>query len=81
VNSFVLLAEDLPKFVRMLRIVDMTSGGAESSLKLIIRMERSPTLSVQKIVLEPFRCLTSQPDTSSSTTTSSLTTRDKLVRA
>lgn len=57
--SFLLVADELPRFVRMLRILKATSSLA--LFKLIFRIETSPDgpppLATQKLVLEPFRCL------------------------
>lgn len=57
--SFLLVADELPRFVRMLRILKATSSLA--LFKLIFRIETGPggppTLAIQKLVLEPFRCL------------------------
>lgn len=59
VVSFLLVADELPRFVRMLRILKATSSMA--LFKLIFRIETSaggpPTLITQKHVLEPFRYL------------------------
>jgi len=59
VVSFLLVADELPRFVRMLRILKATSSMA--LFKLIFRIETSPggtpTLATQKLVLEPFRYL------------------------
>lgn len=57
--SFLLVADELPRFVRMLRILKATSSVA--LFKLIFRIETNPggppSSATQKLVLEPFRCL------------------------
>ena len=60
-ESFLILADELPKFTRMIRIMNMTNGGDRQNTKYLFRMEPTsagaPSLSLQKRLLEPFRYL------------------------
>lgn len=60
-ESFLILADELPNFTRMLHIMNMTNGGDRQKSKYLFRMESTstgtPSLSLQKSLLEPFRHL------------------------
>lgn len=60
-ESFLILADDLPTFARMVHIMNMTNGSETQNTKYLIRMESTPagapSLSLQKTLLEPFRYL------------------------
>ena len=57
--SFILVANELPQFVRMIRILKATDN--VEMHKLVFRFEVNsagpPTLDVQRLIMEPFRCL------------------------
>ena len=60
-EGFLILADELPNFTRMLHIMNMTDGGDRQKSKYHFRMEASsagaPGVSLQKSLLEPFRNL------------------------
>ena len=60
-ERFLILADELPNFTRMVHIMNMTNGGDRQNTKYLFRMESTssgaPSLSLQKRLLEPFRYL------------------------
>lgn len=60
-KSFIIMANDLPIFTRMLHIMNMTNGGDRQNTKYNFRIEatpaRLPGLELQRTLLEPFRQL------------------------
>ncbi|KAL8907166.1 MAG: hypothetical protein Q9207_001588 [Kuettlingeria erythrocarpa] len=62
-ESFVIVQEELPKFVRLLLILSLVNSGGMSPCKITFRIEQpsagAPDQRVQESLLEPFRRLTS----------------------
>lgn len=61
-KSFIILQDDLHKFIRLLHILGLSNGGTTSAYNLTLRIEEpttgAPDERVQKLLLEPFRQLT-----------------------
>lgn len=59
VKSLLLVADELPRFVRMLRMVKATDPRAihNYNFRVEVTSRGPPTLACQQKVLEPFRCL------------------------
>lgn len=84
-ESFIILADDVPSFTRMLHIMNMTNGGEMQVTKYLFRIEPTstgpPSLNLQKNLLEPFRYLYTKEGTCSPRVASNLLVPSRVLQS